>query len=122
VHADGTLSCPSCGYELAWRTYRKRQKRRVERLACTSCGHEFTWQSWRKRYAGESLLTGNSAPLREFASRWPRAETPQHQMLAVDQVLHAVHGRGALGPNLIRGTEESVRRLLDELAEVRDAG
>jgi ribosomal protein S27AE len=122
VHAGGRLSCGACGYDLAWRTYRKRQKRRAERLHCEACGHGFTWQSWRKSYAGASLLTGNPEPLRCFSVRWPRCSTPEQRMLAIDRLLHAVHGRGALGPNLVRGTEESVRRLLDELAEARDAG
>jgi NAD-dependent SIR2 family protein deacetylase len=122
VHAAGKLSCSSCGREVAWSTYRKRQKRRVERLECPACGHAFTWQSWRKLYIGRDLLTGNPAPLLRFSARWPGCETPQQQMMEIDRLIHAVHARGALGPNLIRGSEESVRRLLDELAEARDAG
>lgn len=119
LHARGKLSCPHCGHEIAWRTYRKRQKRRAERLRCSSCGHEFTWQSWRENYRHEPLLTGNPAPLRKFIAGWERSRTAQRKMACIDSLLHAVHGRGALGPLLIEGDEPSVVGLLDELAEQR---
>ena len=40
-------------------------------------------------------------------------------MIRIDALLHAVHGRGSLGPLLIEGDEESVMSLLDELAQQR---
>lgn len=118
-HAGGKLSCAHCGYEIAWRNYRKRQKRRVERLRCASCGHQFTWQSWRDTYRHDSLLTGNPAPLSRFLREWPQCSTPQQQMIRIDALLHAVHGRGALGPVLIEGDEPTVMALLDDLAGLR---
>jgi hypothetical protein len=118
-HASGRLSCAACGYDVEWRRYRRRMKRRAERLTCPCCGHEFTWQSWRRRYAGQSLLTGMPAPLQRFAATWPVCRTPQEQMIAIDRLLHAVHGRGALAPVLIEGSQASVSRLLDELADRR---
>lgn len=117
LHAAGRLSCPACGYDVEWRKYRRRMKRRAERLKCSSCGHEFTWQSWRKRYAGEGLMTGMPAPLGRFLSVWPGCRTPQMQMIEIDRLLHAVHARGALAPVLIKGSQATVSRLLDELAD-----
>ncbi|MHC5034369.1 MAG: hypothetical protein ACYTFZ_04990 [Planctomycetota bacterium] len=119
VHEAGKLSCSRCGYEVRWSTYRKRQKRRVERLCCASCGHTFTWQSWRECYRSEDLLTGNPAPLERFMREWARTRTPEDQMARIDALLHAVHGRGALGPVLIEGDEAAVMKLLDELARQR---
>jgi hypothetical protein len=40
-------------------------------------------------------------------------------MARIDALLHAVHGRGALGPVLIDGDEAAVMALLDELAQQR---
>ncbi|MHC4591214.1 MAG: hypothetical protein ACYS8L_00800 [Planctomycetota bacterium] len=119
VHEAGRLSCFHCGYEVRWSTYRKRQKRRVERLRCASCGHKFTWQSWRECYRSEDLLTGNPAPLEQFVVKWTGTRTPEEQMARIDALLHAVHGRGALGPVLIDGDEAAVMALLDELAQQR---
>jgi hypothetical protein len=118
-HARGCLSCKHCGYRIAWRKFRDRVKRRAERLECAACGHRFTWQSWRKLYRGHDLLTGNPAPLRSFMVAWPRCATAQEQMIAIDALLHAVHGRGALGPVLIDGEAAEVMVLLDGLSERR---
>lgn len=115
-HSEGKLSCKSCGHQVPWSRFRKLQKRRVERLACISCGHPFTWRSWKKRYSGCDLLTGNPMPVELFIASWPTCMTPQQRMIKIDGLLHAIHGRGALGPNLVEGTQDSVRRLLDELA------
>jgi len=116
VHAAGRLYCPRCGYRTAWARYRKRMKRRTERLRCSACGQEFTWRAWRELYKGQHLLSGNPAALGRFIANWPACQTPQERMIEIDRLLHAVHGRGALGPLLIEGDEASVRALLDEIA------
>jgi len=119
LHARGKLTCSRCGYERAWRRYRKQLKRRVERLQCEACGHRFTWQSWREQYRREHLLSGNPVALSRFASRWPACGLPPEKMIAIDALLHAVHGRGALGPVLIGGDEREVMELLDYIAGER---
>ena len=120
-HAEGEITCPVCGYRQAWRKYRRQLKRRAERLRCGTCGCEFTWKSWRECYRGQNLLSGKPAPLSGFVGKWERCKTPQQMMAAIDALLHAVHGRGALAPVLIEGGEPEVMALLDELAGRRDA-
>ena len=119
LHERGLLTCPHCGYEVKWSKYRGWRKRRVERLECGSCGHEFTWQAWRENYRHDYIMTGNPGPLKEFMRKWPLCDTPQQKMIRIDLLLHAVHGRGALGPVLIEGSESAVATLLDELAGQR---
>ncbi len=118
VHSGGKLSCRRCGYQRAWRSYRESLRRRSERLLCASCGNSFTWNSYRRQYSSRHLLTGgNKTAFETFVSGWPRCKTPGAKMMQIDALLHAVHGRGALGPMLIEGSTDSVMALLDDLAQ-----
>ncbi len=116
IHEAGKFRCRHCSYEKPWRTYVKRLKRRVERLECSACGYEFTWNAWRKQYLDKHLATGNTAPAEEFQSKWLRCKTPQEQLMQIDVLLHALHGRGALAPNFIEDSPITVLKFLDELA------
>jgi endogenous inhibitor of DNA gyrase (YacG/DUF329 family) len=115
-HAEGKIHCAHCGYEQKWATYRKRLKRRAEHLECAACGHRFTWAAWRQRYRGLPLSTGNPAPVEDFLARWPTCTTPPQQLIAIDALLHALHGQGAMAPLFVEGEAASVMALLDELA------
>lgn len=116
IHTPGKFQCLQCDYEKPWRTFVKRLKRRVEYLHCNTCNHDFTWQSWKQKYAGPFSMTGNPAPVKSFVSAWPTCKTPQEQMVQIDILLHALHGRGALAPIFIRGNTQTTLELLDELA------
>ena len=42
--------------------------------------------------------------------------TPQAQMIEIDSLLHAIHGRGAMAAVFIDGSRQTATDLLDELA------
>jgi len=115
-HEKGVFRCPHCNYEKPWRVFTQRQKRRIERLICDTCNHTFTWQSWKQQHQTPFNQTGNPAPIQRFVTQWPRCKTPGNQLIAIDRLIHALHGRGALAPLFIHGTSESVLSFLNELA------
>lgn len=115
-HIPGKFQCTACGHEKNWRKFTKSQKRKIEHLNCTSCGHTFTWQSWKKQYDSAFSHTGNPAPIRQFVDRWPKSKTPGEQLIAIDRLIHALHGRGALAPVFIKGDQKSVSQWLDDMA------
>jgi hypothetical protein len=119
LHTEGKIRCSHCGYEQKWAIYRKRIKRRAERLECTACGHAFTWGTWRRRYQGLPIFTGNPAPVEEFVGKWPGCATPEQQLIQIDTLLHALHGQGAMAPLFVEGSAESVMAVLNELAQQR---
>ncbi len=114
-HKAAQFFCPHCGQKKKWRVFTKRQKRKVEHLNCAACGHAFTWQGWKKQYDAFAH-TGNPAPVRQFVRQWPRCKTPAEQLIAIDHLIHALHGRGSLAPVFIRGSQHSVTQWLDDLA------
>ena len=115
-HIPSAFHCSHCGYEKQWGKFTKRQKRRVEHLSCKSCGHTFTWQSWKKQHDSAFAHTGNPAPIHQFMNQWPRCKSPGDQLIAIDGLIHALHGRGALAPVFIKGDANSVAQWLDDLA------
>ena len=115
AHA-GKATCPRCGakVEHAWKKH--------EPLEC-ACGWGTTWGEYLKTYQGKQLYGGNAYPMfRAFIDRWPAARTPRDKMLAIDALIHAVHGQfqGAMARpaacNLIEGTARELIGFLDELA------
>ncbi len=116
-HWPGRLRCTVCGHEEPWHTYRKREKRRDERLSCKACGYVFGWRAWRKRYRGRNLLTGKPRPAEAYLEGWRSAHGPVEQLHAIDTLVNAIHGRGAMGPLFIEGSTSSVMALLNRLAD-----
>lgn len=114
LHVHGNIQCTACDYKRRWRDYRKRLKKKDERLVCTGCGHTFRWQAWRKSAC--SLRTGNPRPAREFVEKWLRCHTPRQRMIQIDTLLQALHGRGVLAPLFIDSGERNIRQMLDDLA------
>lgn len=115
AHA-GKATCPRCRMKVehAWD--------KQQALACP-CGWETTWGAYLKTYQGKQLHGGSAYPMfRAFIDQWPAARTPREKMLAIDALIHAVHGQfqGAMGRpaacNLIEGTARELIGLLDELA------
>jgi len=113
-HVGGFIECSKCGYKRRWRDYRRSLKRKDETIVCPDCDHSFKWQAWRKSVG--SLVTGNPQTARDFVDEWPKCRTSQERMMKIDFLLQTLHGRGPLAPWFIEGNEESVRRLLDDLA------
>lgn len=116
VHLDGHIQCRFCGYRRKWRSYRKSQKRRDKKLTCPNCAFGFRWLAWRKEVRRQNLVTGHPYPAFRFVRKWPSCRSQDEKMLEIDFLIQAIHGRGPLAPAFIRGTEASVRSLLDEIA------
>ena len=87
-----------------------------EHLECGECGHAFTWHKWQQEHSDANIRTGNTAGIRAFESQWKTAKTPQAQMIVIDSLLHAIHGRGAMAAVFIDGSQQTATELLDELA------
>ena len=113
-HVHGNIECTACGYKRRWRDYRKRLKKKDEKLECSGCGYTFRWQAWRK--STRSLRTGNPRPARDFVKKWLRCRTPQQRMIQIDTLLQTLHGRGPLAPLFIDSGEHNIRQMLDDLA------
>lgn len=116
LHATSRFQCPHCGRTTTWRSHRRRLKRRTEPLCCSSCGRSFTWERWRKQSEVQGMVTGNDSPARTFLVDWPRARSGAGKARTIDDLLHAHHGRGSMGPIFLEGTEQTVAALLDHLA------
>jgi len=108
------LICSACGYAIRWRSRKQLLKRRDEHLHCECCGHDFGWQEWRRK--ARRYATGNPSAAAQFVAGWTSSAAPEKQMMHIDMLVQALHGRGALAPVFIEGTAESLRALLDELA------
>ncbi|MFC1525820.1 hypothetical protein ACFL6X_03295 [Candidatus Latescibacterota bacterium] len=108
------LVCGACGYAILWRSRKLALKRRDERLHCESCGHDFGWQDWRRK--ARRYATGNRSAAAQFLENWPSSADPDQQMMHIDILVQALHGRGTPAPVFIEGTPETTRGLLDELA------
>ena len=89
-------------------------RRRNERLKCANCAHEFAWQEWRRQ--AMQYFTGNPGAAARFLRDWSDTDSPQRQMMHIDLLIQSLHGRGALAPVFIQGTQDDIRTLLDELA------
>ena len=116
ARCDGSFKCADCGYERPWRAFSKMLRRKDEHLECGECGHSFTWHTWRQDHSDANIRTGNTAGIRAFVSQWKTAKTPQAQMIEIDNILHAIHGRGAMAAVFIEGNQQTATELLDELA------
>lgn len=115
AHA-GKATCPRCRAKVEHNWVK------TEPLVCP-CGWATTWGAYLKTYQGRQLHGGNAYPaFRAFIDRWPAARSPRDKMLAIDALIHAVHGEFRGGPgrpaacNLIEGTAKELVRFLDELA------
>jgi predicted RNA-binding Zn-ribbon protein involved in translation (DUF1610 family) len=115
-HIKSQFVCPHCHYQKPWHTFTQRLKRRVERLHCTHCDHTFTWQSWKRHHQNPFAQTGNPEPIHRFIAQWPQSQTLGEQLIVIDRLIHALHGRGALAPVFIDGNQETVLKFLDDLA------
>lgn len=116
ARSEGTFRCAHCEYERPWRAFARMRRTKDEHLECGECGHAFTWHKWRQEHSDANIRTGNTAGIRAFESQWKTAKTPQAQMIVIDSLLHAIHGRGAMAAVFIEGSQQTATELLDELA------
>ncbi len=98
---EAILTCPACGWQIAWQDYLRAFKRRQLNLGG----------------AGDAFLA--------FVRGWPAARSPAQKMIAVDRLIHAFHYSMKQFPdlpsrpaalNLINGKLEDVIRFLDGLS------
>jgi hypothetical protein len=123
AHA-GRVTCPRCEATVE---RREPLTRRRQVLRCDACGWATTWGAYFATYH-RRLLRGGSAvdAFREFAERFPAAQTPQTRMLAIDRLLHSFHHpldgpTRPAGVNLIEGSLAEVLAFLDDLTFGADA-
>lgn len=114
---QGQAVCPVCGGLV----YHKAQKE--EWLVCGVCGWSLQWEKYFSTLQGKQL--SGAAPVirlfHDYIKKFPIAQTYQHKMLLIDQLIHGYHWHqkfGATRPvavNLIDGRLADVIAFLDEL-------
>ena len=92
-----------------------------EVLTCEQCGWQIAWRDYRKSLSGQNLGTVVDA-VATFVDRWPSTRSPQARLLLIDALIHEfpcwdgnVVG-SPVGSTVIRASAEEVLALLDELA------
>jgi hypothetical protein len=127
AHDAGRLRCPrlGCRSPIQRRGRPDRPEDDSELIRCGACGWATTGGAYRKTYGGgKQLLGANARPAFEvFLRDVERAARPQQKMLAIDRLIHAVHGeltQGWVGRpaavNVLAGTIREIFTLLDDLA------
>lgn len=126
AHHKGLVRCPrsECRSTLRRRGRPDRPEDRNEVIRCAACGWATTERAYDLTYRGRQLLGANAMPAFESYRRdFERATGPQHKMLAIDRLIHAIHGDLAQGwvgrpaaVNVLQGTIREIFALLDGLA------
>lgn len=98
AHHHGRLRCPRCRAAIQRRGRPDRPQDDAEEVRCGTCGWATTARAYRATYRGKQLLGENALPAFDtFLRDFQRATSPQEKMLAIDRLIHAVHGGLALG-------------------------
>jgi hypothetical protein len=117
----GRVKCRGCG-ERVPQPYRMGSRNKNNVLECAGCGWRVTCGEYYDSYTGKSMLPGSAFDLFEgYLERFPNAKTPQAKLLLVDRLIHQFHvmqgvARMPVGQNVIRGTTDQVRELIESLA------
>jgi ribosomal protein L37AE/L43A len=117
----GKVKCRNCHAPIP-QPYRFGGRNKANILKCEKCGWETTCGEYYESYSGKSLLPGSATDLfEEYLARFAKAETPTDKMLLVDWLIHQFHvmqgvPRMPVGENVIEGTIEQVRELIETLA------
>jgi predicted RNA-binding Zn-ribbon protein involved in translation (DUF1610 family) len=121
AQTTGRVKCRNCG-EYVTELYRMGSRNRNNPLSCQECGWQVTCGEFYFSYTGKSLLPGSVPELFEaYLERYPLAKTPAQKMLLIDWLIHQFHvmqgvARMPVGENVIQGTGEQVRQLIESLA------
>ena len=117
----GRVKCRDCHAPIA-EPYRMGARNKGNVLKCGKCGWETTCGEFYESYTGKSLLPGSATDIfDEYLARFAKAETATDKMLLVDWLIHQFHvmqgvPRMPVGDNVIEGTTEQVRELIETLA------
>jgi hypothetical protein len=121
VQLTGRVRCRSCRAPLE-KAYRAGFRRKAFPKVCAACGRETTCGEYYAGYTGKSLLPGSAADLFErYLERFPAAKTPSEKLLLIDWLIHRFHvsqgvARMGVGVNVIRGSDDEVRAMIEGLA------
>jgi hypothetical protein len=117
----GRIRCRQCGEYVA-QFYRMGARHKSDVLNCAKCGWQTTCGEFYDSYTGRSLLPGSAIKLFEdYLARFPQATTSSHKLLLIDWLIHQFHvmqgvARMPVGQNVIEGTGDQVRELIETLA------
>lgn len=117
----GRVKCRACG-ALLGQPYRMGAGSKEIPLHCAQCGWQTTCGEFYASYTGKSLLPGSVVEIFEaYLERFPAAHTTAEKMLLIDWLIHQFHihqgvARMPVGENVIQGTGEQVRALIEGLA------
>jgi RNase P subunit RPR2 len=117
----GRVTCRQCG-QLVPQPFRMGSRGKDKLLSCETCGWQVTCGEYYESYNGRSLLPGSVTDLFEsYMERFEQAQTPPQKMLLIDWLIHQFHvmqgiPRMSVAKNVIQGTDEQVRELIETLA------
>jgi ribosomal protein L37AE/L43A len=117
----GRVKCRHCGAPIA-QPYQMGGRNKDKVLECVKCGWTVTCGEFYDSYSGKSMLPGSVVDLFEsYLERFPRAKTPSQKLLLIDWLIHQFHvmqgvARMPVGQNVIQGTADQVRELIECLA------
>jgi len=117
----GRVKCRSCGTPVP-QPYQMGSQSKNNGLQCERCGWQTTCGEFYASYTGKSLLPGSVAHIFEaYLERFAAAETPAQKLLLIDWLIHQFHvnqgvARMPVGENVIQGTTDQVRELIEALA------
>ena len=118
---SGRVTCRDCGAPIP-QPYRMGARNKNNVLKCEQCGWQVTCGEYYDSYTGRSMLPGSAVDLFEsYLERFPKAKTPSEKLLLVDWLIHRFHvmqgvARMPVGQNVIQGTTDQVRELIESLA------
>jgi hypothetical protein len=117
----GRVHCRQCG-EVIPQPFRMGARNRQELLHCEKCDWHVTCGEFFESYTGKSMLPGSVTDMfEEYLARFSKANTAQEKMLLLDWLIHQFHvmqgiARMSVAKNVIQGTDEQVRQLIETLA------
>jgi RNase P subunit RPR2 len=117
----GRVKCRACGQPIP-QPYQMGGRNKNNVLKCEQCGWQVTCGEYYDSYTGRSMLPGSAVDLFEsYLERFPKAKTPSEKLLLIDWLIHRFHvmqgvARMPVGQNVIQGTTDQVRELIESLA------
>ncbi len=117
----GQVKCRHCHTPVP-QPYRMGARNKNNVLQCAKCGWQVTCGEFYDSYTGKSMLPGSATDLFEtYLERFSQAKTSQQKLLLIDWLIHQFHvmqgvARMPVGENVIQGTTEQVRELIETLA------
>lgn len=117
----GRVKCRNCGAYVP-EPFEMGGPKKSKVMQCRQCNWQTTCGEFYDSYNGKSLLPGSATELFEtYLERFEKARTAQEKMLLIDWLIHQFHvmqgvARMPVSENVIQGTGEQVRELIETLA------